>query len=44
VNVAPLGAFARDILVKLKKHLVLPEKVALLQKDAKAEAPDGVMV
>ena len=38
------GAFARDMLVKLKKHRVCPVKVALLQKDAKVDAPDGVMV
>ena len=38
------GAFVRDILIKLKKHRVCPVKVALLQKDAKVEAPDGVMV
>ena len=42
--VALPGAFARDMLVKLKKHRVVPVKVALLQKDAKVEAPDGVMV
>ena len=42
--VALPGVFGRDALVKLKKHRVAPTKVALLQQEAKVEAPEGVNV